>query len=153
MSGSFIFDPNVTWDADGANYPHTPGQRARDDKGFEFIFVRAQAHITTHHVAVIYENADARLALASNADKGDRLGISLVDIPANHYGWLCIYGNGSINVAASCAANVVLYTTSVAGRIDDTATGQEQMHYIYLTTARGGTAGRAAATWTYPITI
>ena len=150
MSAS-LFDPTRVYD-DAALAPHTPGQRLKDHRGYEYAFIRANnANITAHHTCVIQGNGlTARLTTTTTADVGRLCGIAFVAIPHNSYGWLCIWGAGLINVAASCTADNHLYTTTTAGRLDD-ATGQARITNIGLTSNRGGTAGNQNAIWHYPV--
>ena len=129
---------------------HTHGQRARDHRGFEYIFVKAGSAITAGRTTVVDEEHGSHHVTNANSDRGDRAGVAFVDIPSGHYGWICIYGVGNVRVAANCGANRNIYTTSTAGVLDDTASGQQLITGIYLTTARGGTAGAAPAVWSYP---
>ena len=136
MSAS-LFDPTRVYD-DAALAPHTPGQRLKDHRGYEYAFIRANnANITAHHTCVIQGNGlTARLTTTTTADVGRLCGIAFVAIPHNSYGWLCIWGAGLINVAASCTADNHLYTTATAGRLDD-ATGAARITNIGLTSNRG----------------
>ena len=148
---SRLFDPDRVYD-DEASAPHTPGQRMMDHRGYEFTFIRANnANITARHTCVIQNNGTtARLTTTTTADVGRPCGIAFVAIPHNSLGWLCIWGAGQINVAASCAADAHLYTTTTAGRLDD-ATGQARITNIGLTTNRGNSAGNQNAIWHYPV--
>ena len=147
-----LFDPNVVYD-DEASAPHTPGQRMQDHRGWEFIFVKASAAaITQHHTCVIQNNGlTARHTTTANADVGRPCGIPLLTIPRNSLGWLCIWGAGQINVAASCSADAHLYTTSTSGRLDDASASQSRITNIGLTSNRSGSAGNANAIWHYPV--
>ena len=122
-----------------------------DDRGFEYIYVKATSAIDSNYIAVINGNADAVEVTAVLARKGERIGVALhTEIPANEYGWLCIYGVGGIRVSANCARDANLYTTATAGQIDDSASGQEGISRITTTQARGGSAGNTGGLWYYP---
>ena len=144
-----IFNKDRDFGAD--EFWHTLGQRGRDNRGFEYIYVKAANAIAQHETAVIDEDASARAITNANTDRGDRVGVALdTAIGSGRYGWLCIYGVGDISVRASAAANSNMYTSGTAGDLDDTSSGQQRLQEIHLTTARGGTAGLAPAVWTYP---
>ena len=150
---SRLFDPNRVYD-DGASAPHTPGQRMMDHRGWEYMFVRAnQANITVSHTCVIQNNGQT-----AQDDNDDNCrcwqavwGCACQAIPHNSYGWLCIWGSGPINVAASCSADAHLYTSGTTGRLDDTSTSQSRIKGIGLTQNRSGSAGLANAIWCYPV--
>ena len=69
---------------------------------------------------------------------------------SGEYAWVQLNGVCTINVLASAAANVILYSSATAGSLDDTATSHTRVDGIKLTTARGGTAGSAPAIASYP---
>ena len=120
-----------------------------DHRGFEYMFVRAANSLTLHHTAVMRNDYTARMITTLAARPVDRVGVALFAIPQNSFGWVCIWGVGNINVAASCARRVHLYTTSNSGRLDDD-NSTERVLGIVLNTSRGGTAGNAPAVWHYP---
>ena len=97
-----LFDPTRVYD-DAASAPHTPGQRMMDHRGYEFTFILANAaDITQHHTCVIISNGtQARHTTTGAADVGRLCGVPFVSIPRRSLGWLCIWGAGLINVAAS----------------------------------------------------
>lgn len=68
-------------------------------------------------------------------------------IASGSYGWVRTQGKVIVNVAASCAKNIVLFTTDTNGTLDD-ATGSAS-HYavlgVMLATTNGGTASVGTA--------
>lgn len=66
--------------------------------------------------------------------------------------WIQVAGGcAAINVTASAAANVQLYTSATAGRISDSsAASAVLLNGIVLTTARGGTAGNTVGLLNFP---
>ena len=147
-----LFDPTGVYD-DAASAPHTPGQRMQDHRGYEYMFILANTgDITQHHTCVITSNGtQGRHTTTGQCDVGRPCGVPFVSIPRRSLGWLCIWGAGQINVAASCAADAHLYTTSTSGRLDDTSTNQSRITNIGLTSNRGGSAGNQNAIWHYPV--
>ena len=89
-------------------------------------------------------NAQPVTTTLAAAGFGQRIGICVAGAEANEYGWALVRGDMRIEVAASCAANVQLYATSTAGRIDDASTTDGGLANIILTTAAGGSSGRVA---------
>ncbi len=102
-------------------------------------------------VVIIDEAYTALMVSTSNDARGDLAGVAPAAIAASSFGWVQVKGPADVQVAASCAANVRLNTTATAGQIDDDGTaGAIQVQGIYLTTARGGSAGTAPGVLNYP---
>lgn len=131
-----------------------PGQMFRDKSGNEWVYVKASSAIAQYDVVTYDETFNTTVAPLGTANdaRGDKVGVPSVAIASGSYGWLQVWGPCTMNVLASCAANVRLNTTATAGSLDDDGTtGAMQVEGIYLTTARGGTNGSAAGVLSYPI--
>ena len=127
------------------------GQRLRDHRGFEYMYVKAAEAVGANDVVTINQVYAIHKLDTAALTKFRRIGVALDGaFAANQHGWVCIYGVGQIKVKASCAANAQLYTSATAGSMDDAATSHEGVKHIYLSTARGGTDGLAPAVWHYP---
>lgn len=88
---------------------------------------------------------------APGTGQGKSVGIARAAFTANYYGWVQIYGAGTVRVAASCAAYTRLNSTATAGQIDDDGTaGSEIIHGVVLDTANGGSAGTVAGWINFP---
>lgn len=75
-----------------------------------------------------------------------RVGVVPVAVTSGDYFWAQNSGViAALQVTASSAANVPLYTTATAGQLSDSASGQVLVEGVKLTAARGGTDGVAAA--------
>lgn len=130
------------------------GDRYRDVTGKEYVFVKASAAISQYDVVTYDETYNTTVAplSTSNDAKGDKVGVAPVAFASADYGWLQIYGVCTMNVLASCAANVQLNTTATAGSLDDDATaGSIAISGIHLTTARAASNGSAAGILNYPV--
>jgi len=129
------------------------GDRHIDQTGNEYVYVQAGVGgITANFVATIDEAYGAVMVSTSNDARGDLLGVAPATIAANSFGWVQVKGVCSVQVAASCAANVRLNTTATAGQLDDDgAAGSFTCDGIFLTTARGAGAGTAPAVLNYAI--
>ena len=129
------------------------GDRHIDQSGNEYVYVQAGVGgITANFVATINEAYDAVMVSTSNDARGDLLGVAPVTIAASRYGWVQVKGVCTVQVAASCAANVRLNTTATAGQLDDDGTaGSITCDGIFLTTARGAGAGTAPGVLNYAI--
>lgn len=125
----------------------SPGDRMEDQAGKLYLYVKASSAIALYDVCTIdpatFITTVAPLGTA-NDGRGNYTGVAAVAIASGSYGWLQVYGACTMNVLASCAANVRLNTTGTAGSLDDDGTGSSMaVDGIYLTTARGSTAGSA----------
>lgn len=123
------------------------GSRYVAPDGKEYVFVLAGSGGITGagYVVTIDEDYGALMVSTSNDAHGDRIGVALGAVAASSYCWVQTRGVATIQVATSCAANARLNTTGTAGQLDDDGTtGAMQVFGVYLTTARGGSAGTAA---------
>jgi hypothetical protein len=113
----------------------------------EFIYVQAgSGGLSANQAAFIDEAFSAVAMTTSNGTYGGLVGVPSVAIAANSFGWVQTFGNASLNVAASAAADVRLNTTATAGRMDDDATsGAKVIEGVKLNTANGGTAADVSA--------
>lgn len=123
----------------------------------EYIYVQANGAITgAGYVCDIDgSNFDAAMCTttttAPGTGAGKPVGVARVAFADNDYGWLQIYGPGTIRVSASCAAYTIINSTATAGQLDDDATaGAEVIDGIVLDTANGGSAAVAAGFINYP---
>lgn len=155
MSAAFgaKVDSTFTSLTDGHGYS-VVGQRFEDQNGKVWVLVKASAAIAQYDVVTYDETYNTTVAplSTSNDARGDKVGVAPVAFASGDYGWLQIAGPCTMNVLASCAANVRLNTTATAGSLDDDGTASSlQVEGIYLTTARGSSAGSAAGILNYPI--
>lgn len=168
FSISNMIGPNVT-DTFTLNtvvapeYPRPPfavGTRTFATQNSEFVFV-SNTESTAQVVGdVVFLNAAqgtiTRLSTSNDA-RGNLVAVCVSAIPGTSgsntgFGWVQVKGTcAAISVLASAAANVRLNTTATAGALDDDGTvGSFQVQGLYLTTARGGTAGTAPGVLNYP---
>lgn len=120
------------------------GTRAFGTDASEWVYVKATTALTQYDAAAIDEDYNAAPLTKALADAGHRIGWAQVAFPVNYFGWLCL--SGSVmkgRVAASCAADVALYTTATAGVLDDDATSQTKVNGIRIVTA--GTSSGVSA--------
>lgn len=120
--------------------------------GKEYIYVQAgSGGLAANQAAFIDELYSAVAATTTLATYGGLVGVPEFAIPANSYGWVQTFGNCSLNVAASCAADVRINTTATAGRLDDDATtGAKVINGVKLNTANGGAAADTSAYLNFP---
>lgn len=131
---------------------HELGTRMRGANGSEWVYVQASGAITgAGYVVVIDEAWQAAMATNTTAVYGQQIGVAGVAFADNDYGWVQVFGTASIRVAASCAANAVITSTTTAGELDDAAgVGTKTLVGAVLTTANGGAAANAEGVLTYP---
>jgi hypothetical protein len=88
---------------------------------------------------------------APGAGAGKRVGVAMAAATVGQAGWVQIYGNTDLRVAANAALGTILNTTATAGQLDDDATaGAEVIDGITLMVANGGAAGNVEASLDYP---
>ncbi len=153
---SDVFTPPVAGSYNtGARQPFPVGTVAQGTDGSQWVYVRFGTGGVTGlgYVVVIDEDFLAVMMSNSVGGLGDKIGVAPAAASLNDYGWVQVYGTvDDIRVSASCAANVVLASTTTAGEIDDAvATPTKNITGIILTTARGGTAGNAPGMLNFPV--
>lgn len=103
----------------------------------------------TAYYCYVLGEAGALTALATTTNVGAVpciIVVPQVTITSGKYGWVVVKGQDfTIRAAASCAADVKLYTTA-NGDVDDTATTLIQS--LRLNASPGGSAGNVSATAT-----
>lgn len=128
------------------------GQIGSTYDGKAYLFVSAGSAVAASDVVFVNaSHAVVPLGTANDA-YGWRVAVAPVAIASGDYGWVQIYGAATLNVKASCAANVRVNTTATAGSPDDDGTtGAMEIRGVMLTTARGGTDGSAVGLLNYPV--
>lgn len=88
---------------------------------------------------------------APGSGAGKMAGVARAAIAASGYGWLQIFGAGTVRVLASAAAYTLINSTATAGALDDDATaGAEVIDGIALDVANGGSTANVAAWIQWP---
>ncbi len=129
----------------GQNARFRLGQTVTGSDGSRWIYVQAAAAITQYDCVAIDEDYQATPMTKALADAGHQPGFAQVAFDDNDFGWVATHlpGNGSVRVAASCAADVQLYTTGNAGILDDTSASQTLIRGVVIVAA--GTSSGASA--------
>jgi hypothetical protein len=138
---------------DGANAPFKLGTLVEGTDGSRWVFVQAGAAITQYYTVAIDENFQAVHITSTLAKAGYGVGFAQVAFSDNDFGWVCVHAGGNISVrlAASCAADVQLYTTATAGVLDDTATSTAcLLRGVVAVVAASNTASTREAIAIYP---
>jgi acetylglutamate kinase len=125
-----------------ANPGEVLGVKVSTEDAGTFMYVHASGAITQYDAVGIDENYEAAALTKAIADDGHMIGFAQVAFDDNDYGWVCVNGsNINVRVAASCAADVSLYTTSTAGVLDDTSASQTKIQGITAVAANATASG------------
>lgn len=122
-----------------------------------YVYVQANGAVTAAgYVCVVDSAFDAEMttltSTAPGAGVGKQVGAAMAAIADNGYGWLQVYGKGSVRTLASAAAGTRLNSTATSGALDDDGTASsEQIFGLTLNTATGGAeATNADAYFSWP---
>lgn len=137
---------------DGANAKFTLGKRVTATDGSVWVYVQAGAAITSAYCVAIDENFQAVHVTTALAAAGHSIGFAQNAFADNDFGWVCVHAPGNINIrlAASCAADVQLYTTSTAGVLDDTSASVTLIRGVVAVVAASNTASTREGIAVYP---
>ena len=141
-------NPNETWTkTDGTEGPGVSvGTLAYSPDGGMYVCIKADGAIGAGEACYVKNSSweiDEVASGGSQFETGQTICFPQVALADNEYGWGLVYGEGEFHVAASCAANVALYSSGTAGRMDDASANQHQLPGVFLSTARGTGAGNA----------
>lgn len=123
-----------------------------------FVFVKdSGSGITGDGYVALVDGSDFTAAMSTDtlsapgAGQGKLVGVARAAIAANGFGWLQIYGAGTIRVLASAAAYSQLTTSATAGCLDDATTvGLEVVDGMTLDAANGGATANTAGFLNWP---
>lgn len=136
---------------DGAGAEFALGTRVTATDGSEWVYVQAGEAISQYMWVAIDENFQAVKGTKALADAGHEVGFAQVGFSDNDMGWVCVHGkNITVTVLASCAADVQLYTSGTAGKLDDTSGSQTLIRGVVLVTAATNTASNRECIAIYP---
>lgn len=125
--GKLGVDPSDTPTAQG----FALGDTYRDADGTTYEYVKASAAIAQYACVGIDEDGNAAEMTKTIADDNWRVGFAQVAFASADYGWVAVQGkNIRCKLAASCAADVPLYTTSTGGVLDDASTSQTKVEGV-----------------------
>jgi hypothetical protein len=125
------------------------GQTVQGNDGSEWVYVRASGVIDRYDYVQVSETFVATATVLATGSLGDIGAVACSTAFANNeYGWVCRKGAGAnfkVLVGASCVANALLYTTTVAGGLDDaTVSGADRIDGVVIYEAAPTTAGTHA---------
>lgn len=113
----------------------------------KFVFVQAAGTIDQFAAVRIDDDGKATMltyAVGGSGARPSMVGVAQVAAVTNDYLWVWVGEGGGlgsgirVKVAASCAAEVRLYTTATAGVIDDASASQSLIAGLSIVVADGG---------------
>jgi len=113
------------------------GTRMVGNDNSTWLYVTAGSAIAQYDVVSTDEAYSGIPATKAAIDDGHIIGVAPAAISSGEYGWVQLTGVVTMNVLASAAADVTLYSSATAGSLDDTSTSQTAVNGLFLTTARG----------------
>lgn len=123
----------------------------------EFLYVTAAEAITAAGYLCVVNSVNScemvdTTSSAPGAGAGLRCGAAQAAIASGGFGWLQVYGKGSVRTLASAAVGTELTSSATPGAVDDaTTSGLEVIDGLSLGTASGGSAEtNADAYFNYP---
>lgn len=127
-------------------FPVTPGTRVNTSNNGVYMFVRAESDIAAYDAVIMSTFADSASqtpvmrAVPVTTTNAAALGYNMVGfaqnaIASSYYGWVGINGLLKVNLLIACNPKVPLYTTSTAGKLDDTTVSAGYIQGIVATTS------------------
>jgi hypothetical protein len=141
----------VDLDATSETIEYALGTTVKGNTNTEWVYVQASGAIAQFDVVGIDENYQAAKITKAMADDGFNVGFAQVAFTDDYYGWVALRGTDiGMNVLASCASDVALYTSGTAGSLDDTSTSQTKIDGVVAVTSIGSAATSVEVIATYP---
>lgn len=116
--------------------------------GTRYMRVHASAAIVKFDAVGISENFEAAPLTKDMADDGWFIGFAQVAAADNDFLWVAMSGSDiGCNLLINCAADVALYTSGTAGKLDDTTTSQTKIEgVVAVSTITAATSAEIIAT-------
>jgi hypothetical protein len=97
------------------------GARVNTPDGKEWVFVHADSAVAQYDVVGVPHDGSFVAASFSTttAPTGQEIGVAAFALASGDYGWVQVKGDCRINVLGSCVKNIILWSTSTAGALDD----------------------------------
>ena len=154
-NGAVGVDLAVTVTGTGTSYDQgnefALGTPMQGTDGQRYVYAHASAAIAQYDWVGIDENWEAAPLTKAMADDGWAIGVAQVAAADNDFVWVAVGGhNLSGNVLANCAADVALYTSATAGKLDDDATAQTKIDGAVTVAANGGATAAVEVLLTAP---
>jgi len=151
MAGVDLTKQTAGTTTDGEDAEFALGTKVQATDGQTWVYAQAGAAISQYDWVAIDENFQMVKGTKALADAGHEVGFAQAAFDDNDMGWVCVGGkNITVNVLASCAADVQLYTSGTAGKLDDTSGSQTLIRGVVLVTAATNTASSRECIAVYP---
>lgn len=123
----------------------TLGACIQGSDGCHYEYIKADEDLAAGATVAIREDYGAvELTTTVSGSVPTSVGVPQVAIANDKYGWAVRKGSGfQVLAAASCAADVTLYTTATAGVVDDAAT--DKISGLRLDATNGGSQALVSA--------
>lgn len=123
------------------------GKELLGGDGNTYVYVQASGAVAAYAACALEETHEVReLTTTISGAQPTTVVVPQVALADNEYGWAVKRGDAfSVLAAASCAADVKVYTTATAGVIDDTSSSHDLIQGLRLTAANGGSQAAVAA--------
>lgn len=136
----------------------TGGSGGTDEGPKAYMYVKAAAAGVTGDAYVCIVNPSTKVATmvtdtlsAPGAGAGFPMGVARAAIAANGYGWVQVFGVGTIRVLTLAAVGTLLTTSATSGVLDDATTaGLEVVDGMVLTATAGGSTENVAGFMNWP---
>jgi hypothetical protein len=128
-------------------FPVTPGTTVITSNNGRYIFARAESDIAQYDCVIFSTYSDSAsltpvvravpITTTNAAALGySQVGLAQVAITSSYYGWIALNGqNLRVNCLIACNPKVPLYTTSTAGKLDDTTVSAGYIQGIVINTS------------------
>jgi len=127
------------WDYNGSDARIGTGTRVDLDDGGEAVFCQAVSEVAQYAAVAISSTNTVTNLTTANTTQGsgttNRVGFAQTSIASGNYGWFQVSGRPVVNVLANCQDNVMLYTTSTAGALDDVTVSAAMVVGIHALTS------------------
>lgn len=152
----------IAWEGDVPALPSaamgvTGGSGGSDEGAKAYMYVQASGAITGDGYVCLIDGSAFTAAhstdtlSAPGAGQGKLVGVARAAVADTGYGWVQIFGAGTVRVLASAAAYTQLTTSATAGCLDDATTaGLEVVDGITLDAANGGSTANVAGFLNFP---
>jgi DNA-binding LacI/PurR family transcriptional regulator len=119
------------------------GAKVLGSDGTEWVYVQASGAITAYDYVCMDENYQAAAGTKALIDAGHAIAFAQVAFADNDYGWVALKGsNISVRVKTACQPDTTLYTSGVAGIMDDTASGHTRIDGVVIISTAAATGAK-----------
>ncbi|MGV8142977.1 MAG: hypothetical protein ACP5NS_05090 [Candidatus Pacearchaeota archaeon] len=133
--GAMLIEGDLTTVHDTA--VHQPGTIVRDADMNQYVFGKGVADTAAGYAVSFDESWNTALIAIDGANKG-KVGFAMAALVANKYGWYLIEGTGNAFADDSVADNALVYSSDVAGQVDDDSSSEVQLKGCVFRASRSG---------------